>query len=140
MAGKEQGGLIEQIYGPGCMIECISASVAEDRALTLVEASGVARVGPAEAYLAVHAGRLLAVYLLAAAILGDDADVILEWARTDADRPWAALQSRPDVVPHEWSGRRDELESGPAAETTAAQQLLVAVLRSRPVASVDLRR
>ncbi|WP_410646259.1 hypothetical protein [Amycolatopsis sp. cmx-4-54] len=140
MAGRDQGGLIEQIYGPGCMIECISASVAEDRARTLIEASGVARVGPTDAYLAAHADRLLAVYLLAAAILGEDADVILEWARTDADRPWAALQSRPDVVPHGWSGRRDELESGPAAETTSARHMLVTALRSRPVVPADPRR
>ncbi|OXM57046.1 hypothetical protein CFP71_09935 [Amycolatopsis thailandensis] len=128
MAGSERRTLVEQLYGRTCMIDCITASVAAERARELVEASGASALGPADAYFATGALHILTGYLQAAAILGEKPQTIVAWARTDASEPWIALESRPDVVPQEWSRHRSALLSLPAADQTATRQMLRTIL------------
>jgi hypothetical protein len=109
---------IEKLFGPNCMIDCINASIATERAAAVIDASEVSRHN-ATAYFAGSAQLYLAQYLLAAAILGEGAATVIEWARTDDQQPWDALASRLDLVPPEWAEIRSEITLLPPEEKTA---------------------
>ncbi|WP_410570615.1 hypothetical protein [Amycolatopsis sp. cmx-4-61] len=114
----ERRNQIEVLFGPDCMIDCINASIATERAAAVIDASGVSRQG-GTVYFTGIAQRCLAHYLLAAAILGEGAVTVVGWARADDQQPWDVLAGRPDVVPSEWAGARSEIAQLPPEQKVA---------------------
>ncbi|WP_284741798.1 hypothetical protein [Amycolatopsis sp. RTGN1] len=129
MTSTERRSRIEQMYGPGCMIECISPSVATERAEELTRASTAGDLGSSNGYFAGMATELLSRYLLAAAILGEDSATILSWARSRGAQPWTALAERDDIVPEGWLSTRETIDSLPAATQAACFATVLSALR-----------
>jgi len=111
------------------MIECISPSVATERAEALTRASTAGDLGSGTAYFAGVATELLSRYLLAAAILGEDSATILSWARSRDARPWNVLTERGDIVPEGWASLREEIKQLPVATQAACFATVLSALR-----------
>jgi hypothetical protein len=125
----DQRNRIERMFGAQCMIDCISPSVAKERAETLFRAyAATCAEGGGTEFFARVAQDLLAQYLLAAAVLGEGADTVLAWIRSGDPRPWEALAQRPDVVPAEWPATRAAVETMPEETRVAVFASLQAAL------------